>query len=241
MSRFLIYAFQHPETGEVRYVGRSSSGLERARNHMTPSHIERGGRVHMWIKSLQLVGANPVVSVLEFLLPGDDINERLNDRERYWISTLRATGSNLMNHTDGGAGQLGRVLSLETRAKISATQTGKKRGPCSESRRLAISAARKGKPQPQQVIEALRGRKLSLESRQKISNNRKGIFPTAEARAKMSAAKIGKSKSEKTRRRMSEAQLAVWSNGRTLEHSADTKQKISEASRRMWAARKAAR
>lgn len=36
-SKFLIYGLTDPITDELRYIGRSSSGLNRPRQHLAPS------------------------------------------------------------------------------------------------------------------------------------------------------------------------------------------------------------
>lgn len=54
---------------------------------------------------------------------------KLNEAERRWIMQLRALGFRLTNATTGGDGGHGRVASSETRRKMSAAQTGKKRSP----------------------------------------------------------------------------------------------------------------
>ena len=89
----------------------------------------------------------------------------------------------------------GRVLSPETRAKMSAARTGKKRGPLSDEHKAKLSAARKGthlssERRAQMVIEST-CRVHSAETRAKISDRKKGVRRapfSAEWRARLSAA-----------------------------------------------------
>ena len=74
--------------------------------------------------------------------------------------------------------------------------------------RLILSAAHKGK-------------KLSEETRRKMSESKKGKSPSEETRKKISESNKGKKRSEKTRKKMSESQ-----KGKTF--SEETRKKISE-------------
>lgn len=164
---------------------------------------------HRWVRVVLAAGRFPKVRVLEQMRAVTEIyaNFWLNAREKFWIAYYKKYGARLTNLTEGGEGQLGRVVSFETRQKIRLAQLGKKRGPCSDARRRRISEARKGKPQPESVLLALRGRAVSEETRRKIGEANKGHKPSIEARRKMSLAKIGKRKSLETRRRMSLAKM----------------------------------
>lgn len=234
-SRFLIYALVDPRDGAIRYVGRSSSGLQRAQAHSTASHKIRNDHCHRWVAALARDGLKPGISILEELSESVDVDALLNIRERWWIAEFRRRGARLTNLTDGGEGQLGRRLSEESRRKISLAQQGKKRDPCSEERRRRISEARRGRPQPPSVIAALVGRTLSPEAKLKISVANTGRKPSVEARLKMSLAKIGGKKSAETRYRMSLAKKGTggW------RHTEEARRKISESNQRRWAKRKA--
>lgn len=85
----------------------------------------------------------------------------------------------------------GQKMSEEHKAKISAAQTGKRRGPMSDEARANLS-------------DALTGRKLS-----------------AEHRAKIGTAGVGRTHSEESRQKMSASQRKAWDNPeRRAEHSA---------------------
>ena len=115
-SRFIIYGLFDPRTDELRYVGKSTSGLKRPRNHTKTSDLKRHGRTHKtaWVKSLLSVGLKPVVKVLWECSTA----EVLYDEEQRQIAHYRRLGFRLTNATDGGPGRVGYRLSEETKDKI---------------------------------------------------------------------------------------------------------------------------
>lgn len=111
--------------------------------------------------------------------------------------------------------------------------------PVSEQTRARISAAHLGHD-------------TSAETRAKIGAKHRGKTISVEARAKMSAAKLGKTLSAETRTRMSVSTLArgpEWrarlsasrmgnTNSLGRKHPPEVREKISAASKAMWAARR---
>lgn len=115
----------------------------------------------------------PVMCIINWFNSENDCN----NAEKLIIENFKKTGINLTNLTDGGEGQCGRIMSQETRKKISESKlknknpwTGKQRDI---SVRLKISAANKGK-------------KLSLEHKKKLSEAKKGRVIPIQTRIKMS-------------------------------------------------------
>lgn len=116
------------------------------------------------------------------------------DREKHWIKTFLDLGANLVNHTEGGEGTYGHTHSPESKQKMSEAA---KRRPAnrkgqtnSEAHRKAISEAKKGKsvnhlldPDVQKrSAESRRGRKVSDETKRKISETlkaKKSSSPTS--------------------------------------------------------------
>lgn len=134
------------------------------------------------------------------------------------IKCFKRMGVTLVNMTDGGEGPCGAIVSAETRAKMSASRTGKKLPPHSDERRAKNSASKKGKPGHLHTPESraklianhkgMTGLKHSEESRIKIGLASKGYVHTDEARAKMSAAQQGRiyvAPSDEARAKMSAA------------------------------------
>ena len=207
-----LYALVHPETGDVRYIGKTTQLKARLRRHM--SDAKRGQQNHRccWIRSLP---ARPLI------VPIITTEERYAmAAERFAIALYRSAGDDLTNATDGGegapgsirtpaqraaigarfrgkklslehrhaisSGKTGGVRSPETRAKISAAQRGRARGPYSAERCAAISAGRRGKgcgPRPVEHRAAIsagqRGKKHSPAWCAAISAGKRRASPQA--------------------------------------------------------------
>lgn len=224
-----LYALSGPD-GRVRYVGKTRVSLERRlTEHL--SEARRGLRNHRcnWIRSVQfLVTADLVESVV-----GEGVSEEVS-----LIASLRTLGVSLVNGTPGGEGTLfgvkrppvsaatrkkisdagkGRIVSAETKAKISAARKGIRPPPVSAETRAKIGAAQRGKPKTLEhrarIAAAHRGKKKAtftdrhLEAMRAAQKNKKPAPPV----------------SEETRRRMSEAQK------KRAPPSAETRAKMSSA------------
>lgn len=134
-----IYTLSHPETMEIRYVGKTNNLTTRYRDHL----ITKNKRTHTnnWIKSLQAQGLKPYIKVIE-----ECTLDGWEEREIYWINYYKNVGYDLTNMTKGGEGSYGhkqyevtdririirstvhknKTLSEETRQLISTSLTGKK-------------------------------------------------------------------------------------------------------------------
>ncbi len=110
-----MYALLDPRDGRVRYVGLSSSGLTRPRQHATSRAHARKYPVSLWAKKLRRAGVDYSVVVLE---RAEEYGQ-LQEQERFWIRVLRDAGCRLLNLTDGGEGTLGRRRSPEQRERHS--------------------------------------------------------------------------------------------------------------------------
>ena len=116
-----IYALCDPDTQEVRYVGKTKSIQERYKAHLTSQSSANTHRKY-WIRSLRKQGKKPLIKVLE------EVDASIwKERERWWIAEMRQQGARLTNLTDGGEGTNGYKHTPETKAKISASNTGKKK------------------------------------------------------------------------------------------------------------------
>lgn len=95
---FLIYALLDPQTRRVRYVGKSSSGTKRPKQHWRVRKERlKDDRCHRWVRSVLRTGKCPVIDVLEVLEPGPDIQVRLAAAEARWIWLFRTLGEDLTN------------------------------------------------------------------------------------------------------------------------------------------------
>lgn len=121
-TRPIIYGLVDPRTGELRYIGQSTKGLERARSHWWPSTLRAESHTHKarWLKSLLACGMVPEVVILEHCRSTRD----LPDAERFWIRRARKRGAQLTNVSDGGeSGACGYRWSAEQRAALRASRS----------------------------------------------------------------------------------------------------------------------
>lgn len=192
MSRYVIYGLFEPESGELRYIGRSSSGLKRARAHATPTSLKLDDHCHRWVKTLVEKGMRPEVDVLETWSGSGDANEWLNEAEIFWIAYWRSLGANLTNLTDGGYGTSGRKWTSEQTDVMRQKMIGKnvEKVRSQETREL--------------IRKANLGKKMSSESIEKTRQAHLGSKRSDESKEKMRQAKLGTHRSEETKKIISE-------------------------------------
>lgn len=183
-----IYVLKEPDTGEIRYVGKSNNPKHRLRHHLRDN---KHNRRTAWIEHLRGKGELPVLEII------DEVPiEHWQQWEVAWIEYFKEQGCDLVNGTLGGDGliptpevlkklsrsHLGKTISYETRAKMSASHSGEKSywfgkrgsehncfGRCqSEEAKRKFSAAVSG------AKHWLFGKTHSLETRKKMSESRKG-------------------------------------------------------------------
>lgn len=123
------------------------------------------------------------------------------------------------------AAHMGKVLSEEHKAKISASGKAREFSP-SDDHRNAISKAHKGKPKSEEAKAKMKA--AWVARRERIKNGEEVRVITDEGRAKLRASKP---KSEETRKNMSDAAKA-------RKASDETRKKLSEAQTKRWAAMK---
>jgi len=185
-----IYGLIDPRTNEPRYVGKANNPEERFKVHMAyddDTHKDR------WIN--QLVALNLEPKLVIYAQVPDDMWQEC---EMFMIASLRQFGYPLTNETDGGDGRVGyqhtdeyksslaermkgntyakagkgKIVSVETRAKMSAS--AKRRGISGENqRKMAESRRASEKWHSAQVVggEKRRGRghPHTAESKRKLS------------------------------------------------------------------------
>jgi group I intron endonuclease len=157
-------------------------------------------------------------------------------------STFAPTGHGY-NLTLGGEGALGRILSEESRQKISLGKLGQ---PVSPETREAVGRRHRGMPksleQRQKMSESQLGTKnhnygkvFSLELRQKLSEMRQGRPISQAQHDAMMAEVTGKPKSEGTKQKLREQALERFAEGQHpwlgRKHTDETKAKLAAATR----------
>ena len=165
-AKYLIYGLANPITRNVRYIGRSSTGIERPRRHWKNENILNDGLyVHNWCKKMLNLGFEPAVIIFEEFEEAADINEKLNSAEMKWISYYKIRGARLTNLTDGGEGCLN--PSEFTREKMRDTKLGI---PRLENTKKKISKGQKISMIGNTNGHSNLGRVNSNESKQNIAN-----------------------------------------------------------------------
>jgi len=102
-----IYALSHPETGEVRYIGKAINTQNRLKSHLRETR--RKTPLYCWIKNLREEGFIPHATVIRIT---DSENWAAAEREE--IEKHRKEGFRLLNLAEGGNEPL---CSTETRAE----------------------------------------------------------------------------------------------------------------------------
>lgn len=182
-SKYLIYGLFDPRNGELRYIGKSCSGLTRPKIHGRPKNLSQDTNKHKvyWISQLALEGLKPEIFVLEEF----DNKKYLGEEEQFYIAYFKGLGCRLVNLTRGGDGapgyrhtfsalikMKGRKVSKEARDEMSRVRKG--RTPWMKGKRhtqdtlVRISESKKGVPSPK------KGTKASEETCRKISEAKKG-------------------------------------------------------------------
>mgnify|MGYP001584485120 FL=1 len=198
-----------------------------------------------------------------YVFPCNSEEQALED-ETQQIVQLRSEGWRLANLTDGGSGgRAGLIHSIETRRKLSislskayesqelrAQRSAEMRGnknalgkKLSAESRAKLSAALSGRKMSAETIlkrsATVRGRKHSPETIEKMAAVKRGKPVSAETRAKLSAANLGKRRnfvqtcSPETRIKM---RASAMGNRSALGHrlSDEAKAKISAANKRRY-------
>src|SRR6266576_2416400 len=135
-----IYGLCDPETGEIRYVGKSKNVEKRIREHLRPCALLANTHKIFWIKSLLARRLIPIFKIL-LVVPAS-----IADAEEIkLIATMRASGARLTNTADGGEG--GHV-GKEAHLKQAAALRGRKviRSPEHNAKIVACNRARATDP-----------------------------------------------------------------------------------------------
>lgn len=150
----MIYGLVDPRSLQIRYVGKSSSGIERPLDHLHPSSLRSSSLKNDWISELKHEGLVFEVTVLEEINTpkNQELNPlwtnarrkptALNEAERWWIALGRAFGWNLLNQTDGGEGVAGFRRTEASKARCKTPWTAERRRAQGIQARNASASAR---------------------------------------------------------------------------------------------------
>lgn len=212
-----IYGFRCTESGKW-YVGQSINVLVRKRDHLIDLRRGRHPNSHMQ-SAFDKYGE----SSFEFHVLEETPEDMLDARECSWIEYLRSTDRDFGYNLDTG-GHFKKHHSLETRAKMSAWQTGLKRPPHTPEARAKMSAAHKGR----------RVGPFSIETRAKMSAWQRGRKLPPETIAKLSSARRGVKRgpmSQEQKDKLSELRRGENNPNWGRKHSKASREKMSESRR----------
>lgn len=187
------------------YIGQTITSVQvRLSRHLSASNLKQQTRSAQWIRSLRDQGVT--LSIRPIVCASNQ--EELDRLEIEWIKNARASGLDLMNTSDGGSGTIwGAKRSDITRARLSAWRIGK---PLSAETRAKMSAAKRGSKMPPRTAEhrfrlgnGNRGRKIDGAWLEKIR-------ATATTRARTGAnAKLSAEKVEEIRNRLAAGETCM--------------------------------
>lgn len=175
-----IYVLKHPDTLEVRYVGKTVRSLsKRLGNHIANAKGNKHNKhLSNWIINILNKNKRPIIELLE-----ECDYSVWQEREQYWISQF----PDLINLTKGGDGCLGFIQDESTKEKLRIAMTGRKH---TEEFKQNMSLRLKGKPLSEEhkanIGKANSGRKATEATKQKLSESHKGIKQSEESRKKRS-------------------------------------------------------
>lgn len=175
-----IYVLKHPDTLEVRYVGKTVRSLSRRLgNHIANAKGNKHNKhLSNWIINILNNNKRPIIELLE-----ECDYSVWQEREQYWISQF----PNLINLTKGGDDCLGFIQDESTKEKLRIAMTGRKH---TEEFKQNMSLRLKGKPLSEEhkanIGKANSGRKATEATKQKLSESHKGIKQSEESRKKRS-------------------------------------------------------
>ena len=175
-----IYVLKHPDTLEIRYVGKTVRSLSRRLgNHIANAKGNKHNKhLSNWIISILNDNKRPIIELLE-----ECEYSVWQEREKFWISQF----PNLINLTEGGDGCLGFIHDDSTKEKLRMAMIGRKH---TEEFKQAMSLRLKGKPLSEEhkanIGKANSGKKVTDATKKKLSESHKGIKQSEESRKKRS-------------------------------------------------------
>lgn len=117
--KIYIYTLKHPDTQEVRYVGKTKRPKRRLSEHTYKTLLE-SKKTHLayWLLSLLKESKKPIMDIVA------ETEENWESLEKEWIKKF----PNLCNHTEGGEGCHGYKQPTEHIEKRRQSMLGKNKG-----------------------------------------------------------------------------------------------------------------
>ena len=192
---YQVYYLTDPTNSKTRYVGVTTYSLnKRLRDHCHPTHLKQRTHKNNWIRSLAEKGLNPVINALSCYSSENEMLKaeiywiKLFKELGHELTNSNDGGSGSLNPTKQtlikrSLALTGKKRTLETRRKMS--EASKNRPPLSLESRARMSASRKGKKLTDEHKEKVRlagiGRKHSDQTKLKMSLVQKGHIGSTKA------------------------------------------------------------
>ena len=198
---YKIYFLIDPRNGDIRYVGKTTKKLS---YRLMNGHMQDSSRTHKtnWIKSLKKEELLPEIKLVKIC----ENENKCNYAERFYIKLFGRKdkgGGILVNATNGGEGTAGRILSEETKIKISKGNKGKLLG-----RKLSEKVKKKMMKTRSNFSE-----KKKREISKKISEANKGKSMSDETKEKLRKINLGKTHKQGVRDKISKNGIGYKHNG----------------------------
>lgn len=230
-NNFYIYIHVKPHNGEIFYVGKG-------RNKRAYSKSYRNTFWHNIVQKH---------SFDVFILENNLTEQEAFELEMKYIKRVGRrdlkTGT-LVNMSDGGEGNAGRIFSDEHRKKMSEAKKGRKGPKHSEETKKKIAESKKGNKcakgykhtdeAKKKMSAAHKGRKHSDETKKKISETQTGMKRSEEFKRKISKLHKGKKLSDEHKQKISDALKCK----KRPKHSDEHRKKLSESRKQYRAQRK---
>lgn len=251
--RFLVYGLVDPRTDRVMYVGSSSRGLRRPKEHNHPYNLSRDGDSPKarWIKALQEEGLEYLIRILEICSTHAEAleKERILTRGHREANSLLANKADVYIPSGWKLSDTTRVKMSEARrawharqpperraqiiARIAQQNRGRKHTP-EHCAKISLASAKRRR-RSEQECRAIAERvarwhaEMSPEERARISARmsalRVGYKPSPESIAKTKAGNTGKIRTTEQRKATSEA-IRKWHAAMTPEEKEARSRKL---------------
>lgn len=99
MNTKFIYTLSDPNTGLVRYIGKTNNLKKRLSRHLSNNNLSNSTRKNNWIISLLRKNQLPIIETLDEVDSTD-----IDFFEIFYISLFKSWGFDLLNGTEGGDG-----------------------------------------------------------------------------------------------------------------------------------------
>lgn len=162
-SNSFIYALIDPRNDQIKYIGQTSCGLQRIRQHYYNKDTEgKNSKKCHWVNKLKKLGLVFKVLYLEYTQG----LENLNKLETFYIQKFKTSGCELLNHYEGGDSFHRESPSDELKQYLSIKSKEAWQDP---EKRKRLIGWRKGR------ISPLKGTKKSEEFKSKIRQANKKL------------------------------------------------------------------